>query len=847
MRFWRICLATAALVPFSFGPLWANPLGGTVVDGGASIQGMGTSQVTVTQTTDRAALEWRSFDIEQGETTRFVQPSADSVILNRVTGGQNASHLYGTLESNGTVYLVNPDGILFGPSAVVDTGSFLATTHDIKNSDFMSGIDRFSANPGTNASVVNEGTITAHDGGFAALVAPGVRNDGVIVANLGTVGMSAVGDTFSLDLRGDQLINFAVSDQIAEEVKDARTGEPLKSFVENKGKIKANGGHIELTAATARKVVDSVIKNSGVLEANTVSSKGGKIILGAATGNAKGAVAAKQIVKSSGKISARGTKSGQKGGKIQITGEVVALQGAKIDAGGTSGGGTILLGGDYHGGQPVPNSPIALESKPVPNADYLYVDNQTIVDASAYSSGNGGKVILWGNQANLFGGSVTARGGRVSGNGGFVEVSSPHNLAFEGQVDTSSPGGNGGQLFLDPQNLTIDDTTSFVGTTVSGDEFFFVTNSNIFGTVNDSHISARSIEAALAQNGVVTVLMSRPYNTDTNAGLLTINADITAPANNSWLEFVSSSDWNMNIVLNSTIDFSQSTGEIRLGGIANPALSIRSSQNAKIIGNTGYVYFDALSVGTSSAPIRVEIVPDSDATTANYIACANYLSCSDTGTRIAVSDAYMNDPGAFHDNVFVSASLRSGYSVPTPGGGGDGTDPGNGGGEQTPGEQVRAKEGVFDLWHVDRDLSLFGESVGYGVSQNRRTDTTARARAEASIIDGHIQLSALHGEAKNGAFKAHLDALTIAAGAKIRFDSTGGVASVGARASAAEAEASYKTILPGYNVTVGGSAGIGVGADISLQAEPGKFKLRGHAALGGMLGIDLSIEKRKRK
>ncbi|WP_210238320.1 hypothetical protein, partial [Mesorhizobium sp. M2E.F.Ca.ET.209.01.1.1] len=72
----------------------------------------------------------------------------------------------------------------------------------------------------------------------------------------------------------------------------------------------------------------------------------------------------------------------------------------------------------------------------------------------------------------------------------------------------------------------------------------------------------------MAQNGVVTVLMSRPYNTDTNAGLLTINADITAPANNSWLEFVSSSDWNMNIVLNSTIDFSQSTGEIRLGGIA---------------------------------------------------------------------------------------------------------------------------------------------------------------------------------------------------------------------------------------------------------------------------------------
>ncbi|TPI54199.1 filamentous hemagglutinin N-terminal domain-containing protein [Mesorhizobium sp. B3-1-3] len=713
MRFWRICLATTALVPFSIGPLWANPLGGTVIDGGASIQGVGTSQVTVTQTTDRAALEWKSFDIEQGEITRFVQPSVNSVILNRVTGGQNASHIYGTLESNGTVYLVNPDGILFGPSAVVDTGSFLATTHDIKDSDFMAGIDRFSAGPNTNASVVNEGTITAHDGGFAALVAPGVRNDGVIVANLGTVGMSAVGDTFSLDLRGDQLINFAVSDQIAAEVKDARTGQPLKSFVENTGKIKANGGRIELTAATARKVVDSVINNGGVLEANTVSSKGGKIILGAATGNAKGGVAAKQIVKSSGRISASGKKAGQKGGKIQITGEVVALQAAKIDAGGTAGGGTILLGGDYHGGQPVPNSPIPLESEPVPNADYLYVDNQTVVDASAYASGNGGKIILWGDQANLFAGTVAANGGSAGGNGGFVEVSSPYNLAFQGHVDTSAPVGHGGQLLLDPQNLTIGDTTSFVGTTVSGDEFFFVTNSNIFGAVNDSYISASSIEAALAQNGVVTILMSRPYNTDTNAGLLTINADITAPANNSWLEFVSSSDWNMDIVLNSTIDFSQSTGEIRLGGILNPALSIRSSPNAKIIGNTGYVYFDALSVGTQSAPIRVEVVPDDDATSANFIACANYLTCSDTGTRIAVTDAYTNNPDAFRNNVFVSVSLRPGYSVPPPdngglGGGGDPGDnpggPGNGsgnggnnGGGTTPPPVAAVREQVYRL------------------------------------------------------------------------------------------------------------------------------------------------------
>ncbi len=88
---------------------------------------------------------------------------------------------------------------------------------------------------------------------FAALVAPGVRNDGIISAELGSIGLSAVGSRFSLDLRGDNLISFAVSDEIAGDVRDVRTGKPLSALVDNKGTLKADGGRVALTAATARK------------------------------------------------------------------------------------------------------------------------------------------------------------------------------------------------------------------------------------------------------------------------------------------------------------------------------------------------------------------------------------------------------------------------------------------------------------------------------------------------------------------------------------------------------------------------------------------------------------------
>ena len=203
-----------------------------MVGGAATIQGQGSPAVIVNQSSSSAVINWNTFNIRANESVRFNQPSSSSVALNRVTGGLGPSEIMGTLTANGRVFLINRDGILFGPGSVVNTAGFLATTHDIKNADFMAGRYNFNIPGRPDASIVNQGRITATSGGFAALVAPGVRNSGTITATLGTVALAS-GNSFTLDIYGDKLITLAVGDQIASKVIDVATGQPLKSLVSN--------------------------------------------------------------------------------------------------------------------------------------------------------------------------------------------------------------------------------------------------------------------------------------------------------------------------------------------------------------------------------------------------------------------------------------------------------------------------------------------------------------------------------------------------------------------------------------------------------------------------------------
>ena len=431
-----------------------------MVGGAATIQGQGGPAVIVNQSTSSAVINWNTFNIRANESVRFNQPSASSVALNRVTGGLGPSEIMGTLTANGRVFIINRDGILFGPGSVVNTAGFLATTNDIKNADFMAGRYNFNIPGRPDASIVNQGRITATSGGFAALVAPGVRNSGTITATLGTVALAS-GNSFTLDMYGDKLITLAVGDSIANKVIDVATGRPLKSLVSNtkSGTLSANGGRVELTAAAARAVVDSVINTKGVIRANSIGRHNGMIVLNAATGGSKPAGAPAQTIKLAGTISAAGKHRGTTGGTIVVSGEHIKVANAKIDASGRRGGGKMLIGGDWGGGHPdlslVTNQSAKLENFTIATATTVSVDANSTINASATGRGHGGKVVLWSDSQTTFAGTILARGGAESGDGGFVEVSSQQLLNYSGTTDTRAPNGKVGTLLLDPFDVSI--------------------------------------------------------------------------------------------------------------------------------------------------------------------------------------------------------------------------------------------------------------------------------------------------------------------------------------------------------------------------------------------------------
>jgi filamentous hemagglutinin family protein len=503
-RLHTVLLTTTALAALGLASAVAGPDGANVVGGSATMHGQGSASVTINQSSERAIINWRQFDIGAGETTRFNQPSSSSVALNRVTGGLGPTQIMGTLSANGRVFVVNRDGILFGPNSKIDTAGFLATTNDIRNDDFMAGRYRFDIPGRPDASIVNHGTITAHSAGFAALVAPGVRNTGTITATLGTVGLAS-GNGFTLDFYGDRLITLAVGDSIGTTVRDVQTGQPLNSLVENAGRIQANGGRVELTAVEARRVVDSVINNRGVVEANTVGTRGGTIVLGAAT--TRTASAPRQTVRVGGTLSAaapKGTKNAKikdgsgEGGRVIVTGENIEVAGARIDVSGPARGGTVLIGGDWAGGNPntsaVSHANARLENNAIPTAATVTVDSSTVIDASATEHGNAGKVIVWADGATSFRGSILARGGEYGGDGGFVEVSGHQFLDYRGTVDTRAPMGAMGTLLVDPYNVTISSEQTAGGALTGG---------TFNPTADNSVLNVGQLNTALTTSSVV--------------------------------------------------------------------------------------------------------------------------------------------------------------------------------------------------------------------------------------------------------------------------------------------------------------------------------------------------------
>jgi filamentous hemagglutinin family protein len=324
----RRCAALILCAPLA---ALANPTGGTVAAGAATITHHGTT-TTVTQGTDRAVINWNDFNIGAGELTRFVQPGAQSAVLNRVTGG-NPTQIFGRLEGNGRVFVLNPNGVLVGAGGVVQTQGFIASTLNVADSDFMAG-NALRFNGTSTASVENLGRIDAGQGD-AVLIAHRVRNAGDLTTTGGT-GALAAGTDVLLAQEGDTRIW----------VKSGVAGSG-GTGVDHSGTISAV--QAELKAAGGN-VYSLAVNSSGLVSARGVAERDGRIYLTSDGGNIEvsGALEARGAGDRGGELYVGGGYQGKEAGIANAANTTVTYT-ARLDVGGeTDEGGKIVVWADGH-------------------------------------------------------------------------------------------------------------------------------------------------------------------------------------------------------------------------------------------------------------------------------------------------------------------------------------------------------------------------------------------------------------------------------------------------------------------------------------------------------------------
>jgi len=573
-------LTAVAVACLAHGAAWAQvtvastqlPTGGLVSAGQASISQSGNT-LNINQSSARAIVDWNTFNVGKDATVNFQQPNAQSATLNRVADMQ-PSQIFGRITAPGQVILVNPQGVYFGKSSSVDVGGLVATTHTAAADDYMRGQLKFDRN-GATGSVVNEGELRAALSGYIALLAPEVRNQGVIVANLGTVALAA-GEAYELQFDGSgALSNVRV------------TPATLNTLVENKNAIIAPGGLVILSAQAASRLQSAVVNNTGRIEATALVNRGGRIVLEASgqvmnsgsliASNVTGAtttatatvgsievntaqftqaatgvldvsavngqagrvrLAVSDSIAMSGSVLANSvTVTGQsanrvlatamggqielqatrridfdgavldasgvdgggrihvstpgapadnsnntlpvqgrvaitnntvirvsssraQAGRVEVEGDDISLDNTRIDATGATGGGSVLVGGDWQG------------SGTMKQATTVSMSADSVIDASATDNGNGGKVVLWSDVQNASSittayGTINATGGVNGGDGGHIETSG-HYLSVDGvSGSANSVLGQAGLWLLDPYNVTVTNT-NYAGSFSSG-------------------------------------------------------------------------------------------------------------------------------------------------------------------------------------------------------------------------------------------------------------------------------------------------------------------------------------------------------------------------------------------
>jgi filamentous hemagglutinin family protein len=511
-----LVLALLAMAPLSAAPVLAAE-GGQVIHGQGEITRNGNA-TTINQQSNALILNWANFNIAPNERVQFLQPSSSSLALNRVLASDPTA-IFGQLLANGQIFLINPHGITFGAGAQVNVAGLVASTLDISNADFLGGAasGKFTFSGAGNGRIVNQASIVAEKGGYVALIARQVSNQGSLTAPEGSIALAA-GDRITLS-HASGLLNVSV---------EAAT---LDALVENKQAIRADGGVVILSAKAENALLNTVVNQTGIVEARSVENRNGRIFL---SGGPSG------VVNVTGTLDASGKNPGERGGDVTITGANIALNnGSSINASGAAAGGTVLAGGDYQGGGDTPR------------ANALWMDAAAGIAANATLDGPGGKVVLWSDEATRAYGSISATGTQA---GGLVETSG-HYLDVAGiKVDASSPLGAVGLWLLDPNNIAIQ--TAGANTNISA-------GPNFTTTKDSAILTTATIQSALnAGGGTSVVITTGTAAPNTQAGNITFatNSKINYSGTNAGVGLTLNA--HNNIVANTGTAITASAGKL---------------------------------------------------------------------------------------------------------------------------------------------------------------------------------------------------------------------------------------------------------------------------------------------
>ncbi|MYM25047.1 filamentous hemagglutinin N-terminal domain-containing protein, partial [Duganella sp. FT135W] len=611
--------ALAVLVAACYSSVYAAPINPTVVAGQATFSQQGKTY-TITNTPN-AIINWQGFSIGADELTRFVQQSADSKVLNRITG-QDPSLILGSLQSNGKVFLINPNGVIFGAGSRVDVNGVVASSLNISNADFLAGKNNFNG-AASAGKVSNQGTITTPSGGQIFLLAPAVENSGIISSPNGDVVLAA-GHSVQLFDSADPNVQVVVSAPSAQAI--------------NLGQIVAQGGRVGVYGA--------LVNQRGVINANSaVRGEHGKIVLKAS---------GTELVEAGSQTTATGSNLNT-GGDIVLLGAQVGLTGnAVVDASGAAGGGTVLVGGDYQG-----------KNATVMNAQQAYVGKEVVIRADALDSGNGGKVVVWSDAATQVFGAISARGGAAGGNGGMVETSG-HYLDMQGQVDTRAPHGANGSLLLDPSDvyIALDASTARaagmeIGSTlpVSGGVFLetasvkdsLLLSGILQTTLLTTDVTISTANASGSGTGVISVLSPLLWTTSRN---LTLHADSDIQLKSSITGI------NGALNLNAGGSIVQTTSPIDALAVSNlnaiAAGSITLDNNANTIGGSA-----SLNAASGNAKLTAVNINLNNATAGGSVAINAYNGDLAISGDVAAGTSMMLASSKANGTL----SIASGHSV----------------------------------------------------------------------------------------------------------------------------------------------------------------------------------------